>query len=206
MSALPASARADVIVYNNFGAGNGGNDYQTAVGWTVGNDFSGDNVAIGEKFTPSTTGTLSQIILALEYVAGPNAGTVSLRADNAGVPGATLESFSVSSLPPSDSNFHTPLDLVSVTQPALSAGTPYWIVASTTIASSLSWMFNNTSATASHATSFDGGTTWVANNDTQGAFRVTENLRVTTGVPEPSTLALLSIGLGAFASKRLRRR
>src|SRR5437016_12779518 len=82
MSALPASARADVVVYNNFGAANGGNDYQTSVGWTVGNDFSGNNVAIGETFTPANTGTLSQIILALEYVAGPNAGTVSLRADS----------------------------------------------------------------------------------------------------------------------------
>ena len=44
------------------------------------------------------------------------------------------------------------------------------------------------------------------NPDTQGAFRVTENLPVTTGVPEPSSLALLSLGLGAFAGKRLWRR
>jgi hypothetical protein len=198
--AVATSARADIIVYNNFGAGD---SYQTSVGWTVGNDFSGDNIAIGETFTPSTTGTLSRIVVALNYAFGTNAATISLQADAGGVPGAVLESFSVSNLPPLDGNYQTPTTVTDATNAALVAGTPYWVVASTTTDSSLGWMLSD-SATGSHATSFDGGATWSATTDSQAAFRVTEN--VPQSVPEPSTFALLGIGMAAGGWLRRRTR
>jgi hypothetical protein len=194
--------RADVIAYSSFGPGNGGNDYNTGLGWTVGNDFSGDNIAVGESFTPSQTGTLSKIVVALQFVAGTNAGTISLRADAGGVPGAVLESFNVGSLPTDDGAFHTPTTVNDALNVPLVAGTTYWVVASASATDSLAWMFSD-SATGNHATSFDGGATWFANPDSQGAFRVTENLPT---VPEPSSLTVLSIGLVMLAGKRLRLR
>src|SRR5262249_4736271 len=158
--ALSGTGRADDVVYNNFGAGNGGLDYNTGSYHTLGNAPNpAENWVAGEKFTPSQTGSLSQITIALLYLGGTNAGTVSLRADNAGLPGAVLESFSVTSLPSGDGHFHAPLTVTDTLNQPLVAGTPYWVVASTTTSSHLAWNLNNTGAT-SDAISSDGGTTW----------------------------------------------
>jgi hypothetical protein len=198
------------FVYNNFGPANGGLDYNTSIGWTVGNDFSGDNVAVGETFTASSSGTLSQITLALQYVAGTNAATVSLTSDAGGQPGSVLESWSVSGLPPEDGNFHTPVTVTDATSQALVAGTSYWVVVTTTADASLSWMFSNTGGggnpvQANHATSFDGGSTWSTATDSQAAFSVS-TADVVVAAPEPSAIVLLGIGLSGFAVKGLRRR
>lgn len=201
--ASTSGARSDFVVYNNFGASDA---YNTNVSWTVGNPGTGQNFVPGDSFTPTQSGTLSKIVIALEWISGPNTGTVSLEADAGGLPsGTVLESFSVSSLPPFDGSFHTPLTLTDTINAPLVAGTTYWIVASTTAGSLLGWNENSTSATGSHAESSDGGSTWSTSTNTQGAFRVTENL-TQTAVPEPSSLALLGIGLGVLAGHRLRRR
>jgi PEP-CTERM motif len=197
-----SDAKADILVFNNFGSGD---SYQNAAGWLVGNDFSGNNIAVGETFTAGTTGTLSQIKLALEFVAGANAGTVTLRSDSGGAPGAVLESWSVSSLPVDDGAHHTPITLTDSLSLSLAAGTSYWVVASTSTNSTLTWQWSNT-ATGNLATSFDGGATFSTGVDTQSAFAVSELQSNTATTPEPSTLALLTIGTAALAGNRLRRR
>jgi hypothetical protein len=195
------------IVYSNFGAGN---SYNTSVGWTLGNDFSGDNIAVGDTFTVSQTGTLSQITVALTFDFGVNAATISLRSDLGGTPGAVLESWSVSSLPPDNGNPQPLTTVTDVSNAALVAGTNYWVVVSTTASSGVTWMWNNIGTggnpvAGNHATSYDGGSTWSASNDSQSAFSVTENLP-TASTPEPGTLTLLTIGFGMLAGRRLRHR
>jgi len=203
-----SQAEAAVIVYDNFGPANGGNDYDTASGWGVQTGPpSFNNFTVGDTFTPSTTGTLSDITVALEFIQGVNAATVSLRADTGGVPGAVLESWTVSSLPPADGTFHTPTTVSDVTNVPLNAGTHYWVViAATANSSRLEWMFIDSGIGArSHAGSIDLGASWETLLSTQGAFRVTENLS-TSAVPEPASLALWSIGvLGIAVAGYLRR-
>jgi len=203
---------ADTIQYSNFGPANGGLDYYTGAGWTVGN--AGVDFAIGETFTALNSGTLSQITLALELITGTNAAMVSLQTDSGGAPsGTVLESWSVSNLPPDDASFHTPITVTDATSAQLVGGTSYWVVASTTLTSTLSWMLSNTgrggnAVLATHAFSFDGGSTWHTSISTQAAFSVTElgTPGPTTGTPEPSTLALVCIGTGVLAARRLGRR
>jgi hypothetical protein len=200
------AARADFLVYSNFGAGNGGNAFNQGTGWTIGNDFSGDNFAVGDTFTANQTGTLAQITVALEYISGPNSATISLMTDAGGVPGAVLESWAVSSLPNFDGNFHTPTSVNDVTNQQLTNGTTYWVVISTASASSqLAWNWNSTGAHANHGESPDGGATWSSGDDTQGAFRVTEQDQ-TSSTPAPGAFALVITGLGTLAGYRLRRR
>jgi hypothetical protein len=98
--AAAGGARAAFVAYNNFGPGNGGLDYNVNGGIFLGSTRKGTNEADGVQFTPSQTGTLSQITVALEYISGANAATVSLRADAGGLPGAVLESFNLTDLPP----------------------------------------------------------------------------------------------------------
>ncbi len=185
---------AAFVAYSNFGPGNGGLDYNTSNGWFVGGR-SGENDAVGERFTPSQAGTLSQITLALEFEKqGTNEGTVSLRADNGRVPGAILESWSVSNLPTEDASFHTPISVTDAINEPLLAGTTYWVVVSTGASNGLSWHTNNIDAHASHATSTDGGASWSTDFTVQGAFQVTENPLETAAAPEPASLTLLATG------------
>jgi len=205
MLGMPDGALADPVVYSNFGAANGGNDYQTGLSWTVGNDLVG-NSAIGEVFTVAQTGTLATIAIALQFVSGTNAATISLRADAGGVPGAVLESFSVSNLPVDDGAFHVPTTVTDSVNAVLVSGSDYWIVASTSASNLLSWKFSDDVA-GNQASSEDGGSTWgFVDIETQGAFRVTENVLRVSSVPEPSTLALLNVGAGIRAGNWLRRR
>jgi hypothetical protein len=98
---LAVPARAGVV-YSNFGTG------QTAYsqgyyGFNGGGDGSGNlspgdyGFAVAESFTPTGNYRFSSVELALAYLFGTNAFTVSLMSDAGGHPGTVLESFSVSS-------------------------------------------------------------------------------------------------------------
>jgi hypothetical protein len=197
---------AAITVFDSFGPGNGGNDFDPSSADTVGNNLGGETLLDGHTFTPATTGTLAQITIAFEFFQGVNAGTVSLRADAAGAPGAVLESWSVSNLPPFNTVFHTPLTLNDATNVSLTAGTPYWVVVSTTSASTLDWNLTKPITLGIRATSINDGASWRVHSDFQGAFRVTENESASV-VPEPASITLWSlIALGSAVSAWRRRK
>ena len=78
---FPVAANAQTV-FDNFGPGN---TFQTSIGWTESGPTSSVGTASqGEGFTPSSTGLLSSIDIALGHVSGTNDAHLFL-AD--GVPG-----------------------------------------------------------------------------------------------------------------------
>ena len=109
------------------------------------------------------------------------------------MPGAVLESFSVpgTSLGPLGAN-NAPLVLSSVLKPLLTAGTQYWVAVTSSLNDSIAWNWNSTGDASSEAISTDGGTTWFAPSGlTPGAYQV-NGTPVTTVMPEPGALVLLT--------------
>jgi len=190
-------SRAEVI-FTNFGPGF---SYNTSLGNIVGNDLVGDNLALGDTFTPTVTAKFGSLDIALSNQFTPtNTDTlaVSLDKNNGGVPGATLESFTV--LPGALGMFgnnNPPLVLNSVLMPLLTAGTAYWVTVSDVKGTDSNvWSLNSTGDMSSTAISADGGTTWFAPSGlTPGAYQVNGAVTVT---PLPAALPLFATGLGAL--------
>jgi hypothetical protein len=147
-------------------------------------------------FTSSGNYQLSQIDLALSFLSGTNSATVTLNSDSSGLPGAVLATWNLSSLPV----FGTCCTVETLTPSStvfLSAGTQYWIVAAPGASNTWdAWNLNNTGATGLIA--FDNGTGFFGvSGRTLSAFDV-------LGVPEPTTLALVSGGLALLLVRRRR--
>ena len=140
MLCLPAASqlRADPVVFSNLGAGESYIGVCTC-GWGVGNSWYG---SVAVPFTPSVSGDLSQILVALANF-GTNNGTLELVDNNAGAPtGSVLESWAVAGLPSLNSaSTIQPSQTFTSTAPVfLSSGTQYWILAETP--SEFIWMPN----------------------------------------------------------------
>jgi len=196
---LPTTASAAAI-FTNFGPAL---SYDTTQGNGMGNDFAGDVLAQGDSFTPTVTSVFWSATLALSCVIGcpaPADFTIALNADNSDSPGSVIESFSLTGVLLNGlGNNNTPITVTSILYPTLTAGTLYWITASSSIANTLTWNNNSTGDTNDQAVSQDGGATWFApTGATPSALEV-------DSVPEPSTGVLLA-GAGlllGLARKRL---
>jgi hypothetical protein len=204
-----ATARADSIIFTNFGPGF---SYNTSLGNIVGNDFVGDNLALGGTFTPTVAAKFSSLDIALSNFSVTNTDTlaVSLDANKGGVPGATLESFTV--LPGvlgTFGNNNAPLVLNSFLMPPLTAGTEYWVTVSDVTAGATDtnvWSLNSTGDMSSTAISADGGTTWFAPSGmTPGAYQV-NGVAVPAPIVGAGLPGLIIAGGGLLALWRRRRR
>jgi hypothetical protein len=197
--AAPSVAEADEV-FTNFG---GGLTYDINSGNSVGNAFDGNDYAEANTFTPSVSGSLQLVRIALSCAFScPDAVTVSLNADAGDQPGLILEAFSVAGggLGPIGV-YNAPLILDSLLLPHLVAGTQYWVAVSAPLTDTVSWNLNTTGDASDQAISSDGGATWFSpSGNTPGALEVDA-----TSVPEPGSFALL-VGGGLLVSLIHRRR
>lgn len=229
-AALAVPARATAI-YSNFGTGSCAGDpaciadnginqnHDTVTGQSQTFD-PGDIEMIANSFTSPGDFTLTGVSLPLQS-GGTLTGSANifLTSNNAGVPGAVLESW----LGVTGEAFALPqvnaFSLTSVLNPALSSGTEYWLVVGpATDTSALAWNYTWFGPAASALNSLANGTP-VAGIPTlagpwgfdggalQNAFEIDGTpVQSTSQVPEPATVSLLGavlLGLVAISRRRM---
>jgi hypothetical protein len=190
---------APVVVFNDFGPGN---TFMPGPGITVGcgalcwNDAGHSH---GWSFIPTTTTNLS--LLETDANLGPSpAATIifTISADAGGVPGAALESFSVSLI-------QVPqfLSFSSTLHPTLLAGKTYWFTAFTQdlLNQAANVGINAIGVTGPEALRIGSGPWTPSTSSAYAVFRITSDQ---AQVPEPSTLGLLGFGAIALALRKRR--
>ncbi|MCE5325711.1 MAG: PEP-CTERM sorting domain-containing protein [Planctomycetaceae bacterium] len=183
---------ATQVIYSSFGPGDSfSNDGAAGIGGTA--SFRGFQ-SVANAFTVSGGDfQLGKIEVATVWDSGTNSLVVSVAADNAGIPGTTIESFSLSGLMTGE-----PGSIVSMTStlhPLLSNGSSYWVVLEAGAEdASAAWCDSLLSVEGTHA--WDEGNGWQSVTSKPQAFRV-------TAVPEPATMSLLALGgLAALIRRR----
>lgn len=188
MASFPIASRAESIIFNDFGAGH---SYNSGAGLTIaGTQSMPGFVEWGEPLTPIARFDLTEIEMALGWVAGVNGVTVSLDTDNGGGPGRALASWSFVGLP----RFGTTNSIVQTMAFAhgivLQPGQTYWLVTAPLAANTQAvWNFNSTGVNGLGAVNF--GNVWLTTQVTSGAFEVLGK----SVVPEPSIWLLFGTGL-----------
>jgi hypothetical protein len=181
-----------------------GDTYNLGAGYLVGGFMSSVS---GNMFTAGFTGNLAELDLA---IGTNNAGSfvnIQIAADNGGLPGVVLESFtaSVTNLVWSPGAY---VSVVSTVHPLLSAGTSYWVLATTTTNNTDAWYWSNNGVlgTKYNSVVISGiATPTVYMNQTLAAFNVWEDPLAPGITPEPSTY-VAGIALLGLVVARLRSR
>ncbi len=144
-------------IYNNLGTGT--HVYNCCYGWNV----TGKDSQVAEQlwtatpFTPKQTVALTEIEVALEYINGTNAATVTLNPDSGGVPSTkVLHTWNFLNL--HDSGQCCILSTGKVKHGIkLSKGQQYWLVAMCPSDTWAAWNINSTGVVGSFAQQKNGG-------------------------------------------------
>ena len=183
---LGAFAIKGNILFSNYGSGASGS-YAVYGSNTIG------GVATASAFTPGADATLDSFMVAADYFGGSSNFIMELASDSGGVPGSVLEQISFTL--PSGNGVSNPTTVLSTLHTALSAGTQYWAVMIADPGNpdgKAEWFMNP--ANAGGGAQFVGGGPWT--------FGAGPLLEVDGTVPEPSTVALLGLGIAGVASLR----
>ena len=197
---IASEARADTVVFSNFGPGMTFNELQ-GVGVTGSGDPLG-GVIPAYAFTPSETFTFSSAQLAMNLVTGPNHFQVLLMTSSGGLPGNIIETITLTDAVP----MFPPQIVVanSALHPVLTAGTQYWLAAFAPEPSTFGiWNLSLNDFSTPQALGFTSPTgPWIETNILlKPAFQINGE-----PVPEPSTMLLLGTGLAALGTAVRKRR
>lgn len=164
----------EAVIYNNL------SNYPLGVYWCcTGYTISGPNSIIGATyadampFTPSANGTVNKIAVAVGWVTGANAVTVSLNADAGGVPGAVIGKFDLNGLP-SFGSCCVVESKSSSKGASVTAGTQYWVVVQTTSGGTdtwAAWNDNDTNQTIQPTAFYNNGS-WLPSSGIVGGMAV----------------------------------
>lgn len=164
----------EAVIYNNFSSYPLG-VYWCCTGWTISgpNSIIGATYADGMPFTPSSSGTVNKIAVAVGWVTGANSVTVSLNADAGGVPGAVIGKFDLTGLP----GFGTCCVVASKSSSKgapVTGGTQYWVVVQNSASGTdtwAAWNDNDTNET-NQPFAFDNNGVWTPTSGILGGFAV----------------------------------
>lgn len=190
---LTAGVQAEVVVFDNFGAGD---SYDTGDVWAF---RAGEtDLDLAMSFTPSQGGPLSDVWFVTCLLVGDNELDVWVMNDTDGHPGSVLESWHFSGAMGAWGEIIPPTHPVGDGTTLLAAGTQYWLAVSATGPDAYAgWYWNDTGDVGTVASRTDLGNWNTLADVTRGAFRVAV-------VPEPTTLSFL--GLASLGMIRRRRR
>lgn len=166
----------------------------------------------GDAFTTALTTdfTLDRVELAVGLISGNvNSLIVSLYSDQNGSPGSLLESFWLDNQMGPFGQDHALLVADSVLHPILTAGSSYWLLATTADPTTAAgWYFNHTLDTGPVGTRVNNDPFCCIRNDLRDAFAVLGT--PTQATPEPSTAWTVAAGVSFLLMKavfpRIRRR
>lgn len=197
---IASEARADTVVFSNFGPGMTFNELQGFAVTGSGDPLGGAIAALA--FTPSGTFTFSSAQLAMNLVTGPNHFQVLLMTSSGGFPGNIIETITLTDAVP----MFPPQIVVanSALHPVLTGGTQYWLVAFAPEPSTFGiWNLSFNDFSSPQARGFVSPTgPWIAANTLiKPAFQINGE-----PVPEPSTMLLLGTGLAALGTAVRKRR
>ena len=196
---IASEARADTIVFSNFGPGMTFNQTQ-GFAITGSNLFGGFIPAYA--FTPTETFTFSSAQLPMNLVTGPNHFQVLLMTSSGGLPGTIIETITLTDAVP----MFPPQIVVanSALHPVLTAGTQYWLAVFAPEPTTFGiWNHSFNDFSTPQARGFVSPTgPWVETNILiKPAFQINGE-----PVPEPSTMLLLGTGLASLGTAIRKRR
>lgn len=186
---LFTTARASIIAYNNFGAGN---SFDTINSYSVTNR-SGDYQSIATPFNSGVTGNVERYTVA---VTGNKAFTLKLYQDGLdGTPGTVLETLTT----PIPTSTSTPalMEIMSAVNPHLVSGSRYWVALFPASNSDGSWM--NTSQFV-----FGMGDQRSANG-TWNVFLESKSSVLRVEVPEPAAIGVFAVSILGILNHRWRK-
>lgn len=192
---LTGTAQADVM-FSDFGP-NG--SYLTVDGYSVaGPDSTAGQFEQAFQFSPTISGTVTQIDVAMCHLTGVSGATVRLYGNSSNMLGGLIRSWSIN-VEGQFGNNNPAIQILDGSGISLTQGTSYWLYAGASGNAQHIWNTNDQSVMGLGIANHDG-IGWQLATEAMGAFDIQGR-----PVPEPGTWLACSAGVVAFARLGKRR-